>query len=193
MTKDIQAPKHWSTLQVRRPCRVPGFTLLELLVVVGLVAVLASLAVPSFGALLQDRQTQMAAEALVADLRLARSEAIRRARVVAVCSSSDAQSCSGTAAWREGWLVFVDGDLNQRRDSGEELIRVQQRFAGLASVGDATPAGDKRIFSYHPTGFAKAASQTLLFAPLGQGATRVVCISSQGRPVLRPKGLTECS
>ena len=167
--------------------------MLELLVVVGLVSVLAGLAVPSFGTLLQDRQVQSAAEALVADLRLARSEAIRRVSLVAVCSSSDGQSCTSAAAWHEGWLVFMDRDGDERRGGGEELIRVQQRPAGLASVGDATPAGDKRLFTYHPTGVAKGASQTLVFAPQGQGTARVVCISFQGRPVLRPKGLTECS
>lgn len=171
-----------------------GFSLLELLVVFGLVAVLVGLAAPSFKALLVRRSLQTAAEALVADLRLARSEAIKRSALVAVCSSPDGAACSSTAAWHEGWIVFVDFDGNRKRDAGEELVRVQQRLPGLASIADAAPLNDKTIFTYHPTGWAKAAAQTFVFTPQsGSANVRVVCISSQGRPTLRPEGQSECS
>ena len=130
----------------------------------------------------------------MADLRLARSEAVKRSAVVAVCASSDGQSCLATAGWREGWIVFVDRDGNRRVDAGEEVIRVQERLAGLASVASLLPQNDKAIFSYPPTGWAKAASQTFLFTPQGGAALlRVVCISSQGRPTLRPEGASQCS
>ena len=173
---------------------VRGLTLLELLVVLALLAVLVGLAVPALGGLWQARQVQAAGEALVADLRRARSEAMQRATTVAVCSSTDGQSCSLDAAWREGWIVFVDRDANRRRDAGEELLRVQERLPGLASVAGSTPSTDKAIFSFQPSGWAKAASQTLLFKPeSGSAALRVLCISSQGRPTLRPVGQTACS
>ena len=62
------------------------------------------------------------------------------------------------------------------------------------SVASLAPQNDKSVFSYHATGWAKAASQTLLFSPEGSAAQpRVVCISSQGRPTLRPEGLNQCS
>lgn len=170
-----------------------GFTLLESLVVVALLAGLAALALPSMGNYLPRRQVQAAAEALVADLRLARSEAIKRALVVGVCASSDGVNCAATAAWVEGWLVFVDRDGNRRRDAGEELLRVQQGPSGLASIASTAPANDKASISYQPTGWAKAASQTLLFTAQGGAAQRLVCISSQGRPVLRPQGQAACS
>ena len=128
------------------------------------------------------------------DLRLARHEAQQRAATVAVCSSTDGQTCSAQAAWREGWLVFVDRDANRRREAGEELLRVQQRLPGLAAMAGPTPSTDKAVFSYQPSGWAKAASQTLLLRPESGSATvRVVCISSQGRPTLRPVGQTACS
>ena len=174
--------------------RSAGFGLLEILVVLGLIATLAALAAPSLNGLWLRRSVQAAGEALVADLRRARSEAIQRGAIVAVCASADGQACSASPAWRDGWIVFVDTDANRRRDSGEELIRVQSRLAGLSSVASAAAANDKSVFSYHPTGWAKAASQTLLLSPNGRGAAaRVVCISSQGRPTLRPEGWTQCS
>lgn len=171
-----------------------GLSLMELLVVMGLVSVLAGLAVPALGSLLLKRQVESAAEALVSDLRLARSEAIRRAAVVTLCSSTDGTACSDDAAWSQGWLVFADTDANQQRESGEALIRVQATLPGVASVGSAQPLNDKAAFSFHPTGWARAASQTLLFRSTHAGtAPRVVCISNQGRPALRPASVVQCS
>ena len=171
-----------------------GFSLLELLVVLGLVGVLASLAVPSMGALLLKRAVQHSAQALVTDLRLARSEAVKRAHTVVMCSSADAKACSTLAAWLDGWIVFADRDGDRRLDAGEDLIRVQQRLIGLSSVASTKPQNDNAYFVYQPTGLAKAAAQTLIFKPQGSAvAPRVVCISNQGRPTLRPEGLSECS
>lgn len=171
-----------------------AFSLLELMVVCALVAILAGQALPSMGTMLLRRSVQASAEALVADLRLARSEAIKRSTRVAVCSSADGLACSAGAAWREGWIVFIDRDDSRSRAADEELLRVRSAPAGLASVGSERPAHDHAIFSYHPTGWAKAASQTLVFMPqAGAAAARVVCISSQGRPRLRPEGVTRCS
>lgn len=171
-----------------------GFGLLETLVALGVLAGLAGMAAPAMQAVLQQRQVQAAAEALVADLRLARTQAVRRAAVVTVCASADGQACGPAAAWRQGWLVFADPNGNQVRDRGEDLIRVQEALTGLASVASASPSHDKAAFSFQPTGWARAASQTLLFSPLNpRVAARVVCISNQGRPSLRPAGVTACS
>jgi len=171
-----------------------GLSLLELLVVLGLVGVLASLAVPSMGALQLKRAVHHSAQALVADLRLARSEAVKRAHTVVMCSSLDGQACSASAAWLEGWIVFADRDGDRRLDASDDLIRVQQRLTGLSSVASTKPQNDKAYFVYQPTGLAKAATQTLVFTPQGSAvAPRVVCISNQGRPTLRPDGLSECS
>ena len=171
-----------------------GLSLMELMVVMGLAALMAGMAVASFGPVVQQRQLQAAAEALVADLRMARSEAIKRSAVVTVCSSIDGVACTDSANWHQGWIVFLDRDANQQRDASETLIRVQEATAGLASVASTVPRNDKAAFSYQPTGWAKAASQTLLFThERPQVLSRVVCISSQGRPTLRPAGLSACS
>ena len=170
-----------------------GLSLLELLVVLGLVGVLASLAVPSMGALLLKRSVHSPAEALVADLRLARSEAVKRAHTVVMCSSLDGQACSASAAWLEGWIVFADRDGDRRLDAGEDLIRVQQRLTGLSSVASINPQNDNAYFVYQPTGLARSAAQTLVFKPQGSAvASRVVCISMQGRPTLRPEEWSDC-
>lgn len=61
-----------------RPCRQRGFSLVEALVVVALAGLLASVAVPGFGALLERKRLEGSAQQLAADLHWVRSEALAR-------------------------------------------------------------------------------------------------------------------
>ncbi|PSJ39298.1 type IV pilin [Zobellella taiwanensis] len=84
-----------------------GLTLVELLVGIAVMAVLLTLAVPSFQSLRQQYQVRSAGMAVYADLQLARSEAIKRNRAVSLCFTNsdsvdwlyrlyDSDECSGT-------------------------------------------------------------------------------------------------
>ena len=55
-----------------------GFTLIELMIVIAITAILTALAVPSFSVTLDNQRISGAAEAVLSDLRWARSEAIKR-------------------------------------------------------------------------------------------------------------------
>ncbi|EIC29147.1 MULTISPECIES: GspH/FimT family pseudopilin [Methylomicrobium] len=61
-----------------------GFTLLELMIVIAIVAILAAMAGPSFNATLEKQRLISAAEAMLADLRWARAEAIVRNQKIRV-------------------------------------------------------------------------------------------------------------
>lgn len=64
--------------------RSSGFTLLELMIVIAIIAILAALALPSFTTTLDKQRITGAAEAMLADLRWARAEAIKRNRKIRV-------------------------------------------------------------------------------------------------------------
>ena len=64
----------------RRPA--PGFTLLELVIALAIVAILAAMTVPTFASLVARQRLHAAAEHLKADIALARHEAGRRAQPV---------------------------------------------------------------------------------------------------------------
>ena len=64
--------------------RSKGFTLIELLVTIIVLAILATIALPSFQDLAERRRLINATEAFYADLQLARSEAVKRSRSLTV-------------------------------------------------------------------------------------------------------------
>ncbi|MCX7233584.1 MAG: GspH/FimT family protein [Burkholderiales bacterium] len=171
--------------------RAAGFTLLEMLLTLALTALLMAVAVPTLSRLLSKAAVQSAADALVGDLRYARSEAIKRARTVSVCSSAGGVACASSAAWRDGWMVFVG-----RLDPEDQILRVQERLEPLASIASATPANDKRFIAYQASGMARAAAPSFILTPSGAGSAslvRVVCVSMQGRAALRASGVSACS
>lgn len=90
-----------------RPVRLRGFTLMELMVTVAVLAILASLAAPSFTAVINNNRLATQANDLVASLQLARMEAVRRNESVAVCRSADGATCAGTAGAWTGWLTVL--------------------------------------------------------------------------------------
>lgn len=170
--------------------RQSGFTLIELLVVVALASVLMSLAVPSFRTFLVKRSVQAAVDAMVLDMRFARSEAIKRTTRVSMCSSTNGTSCAAAASWKDGWIIFIDDDGDGSVDASDVVLRVQDSFGNLATL--STSATTLAI-TYQPTGWARAAAQTFTFTPAGDGAARLVCVSNQGRASSRTEGVTSCS
>ncbi len=180
--------------------RNTGFTLIEVLIVIAIAAILAAMAVPSFNTMLMKRSVQGAAQSLVADIRFARSEALRRSLRVSICSlaSGSTDTCSGNpAVWANGWIVFVDTSNTGTRDSGEEILRVQQPLPNISTIQrDTTPTNTRNVFTFEANGFAKSVNETLVVSPRnGSSASvnRVICISINGRPSLRAEGATSCS
>jgi len=84
-----------------------GFTLVELLVTIAVVAILAAIALPSFTSMIQRNGVNSAGNRLMADLGYARAEAATRGTYVSVCPSTNGTSCSGSAAWESGWIVYT--------------------------------------------------------------------------------------
>lgn len=84
--------------------RANGFSLIELMVVVAMVAILAGLAAPSFTEMLRNNRLAAASSALQVSLSLARSEAVKRGSDARVTVAANITAGS----WINGWTVFAD-------------------------------------------------------------------------------------
>ena len=83
-----------------------GFTLIELMVVVALVAIITTIAIPSWNAMIAKNRVRAAVNDWTQSFYFARSEAVRQNTSVTICASSDGSSCTASG-YEAGWIVKV--------------------------------------------------------------------------------------
>lgn len=98
-----------------------GFTLYELLLSLLLLAILASIGLPSFEAMLARSRQAVEINALFHAFYQARKESIMRRRSVTLCPSGDGRSCATSTNWSGGWIMSRDPDPSQV-DSGVSVL-----------------------------------------------------------------------
>jgi prepilin-type N-terminal cleavage/methylation domain-containing protein len=88
-----------------------GFTLIEVLTIMLVVAVLASVGLPGMTRMLEGNRLSANTNRLVSSLYAARSEAVKRNTDVVICTRNNAgDGCDAGEYWNNGWIVFVDDD-----------------------------------------------------------------------------------
>ncbi|MCW5654106.1 GspH/FimT family pseudopilin [Hydrogenophaga sp.] len=115
------SPGHRSTAQA-------GFTLIELMVGVAIMAIILAFGVPSFQSAIASNRLTGTTNDLVSAMALARTEAIRRGTRVTLCKSANATQCTNAGQWTQGWIVFVDttrSSTDASVDTGETILASQ--------------------------------------------------------------------
>lgn len=127
-----------------------GFTIIEMMVTLIILAIISSLAGPSFTKMIRESRVKTASNSLMTGFNLARSEAIRRGKAIHLCAVNDPTAsppvCNGAAnGWLTGWVMFINTDNDDPIviDAGEE-IRIGDPMNGVTVVG---PAGGMVTFS----------------------------------------------
>lgn len=163
-----------------------GFTLIELMITIAMLAILASLAAPSFQQMIVNNRIATDTNLLIGDLNLARGEAIKRGARVTVCASSNGTSCTGAADWSAGRLVFVDegvaGTVDGNDGDAAHSLRNIAAVSNGNSLGESTAFAPSGYVSYLSTGFSSSVG-TLTICHSGY-VGRNVSISATGRTSL---------
>jgi type IV fimbrial biogenesis protein FimT len=177
--------------------RQVGFTLLELMAVIVIASILFSVAIPSMRSVIQNNRIVTETNDFMADLNLARSEALKKNATVVLCKSSTATSstplCDTTASnWGIGWIVYLDSNNNAVLDAGETVFRVHEPFVSDTTL-NASAASDfanRIIYAKSgtlgaPPGGAIPASRELdLCDTRGPSQGRSISLQVTGRPTI---------
>ena len=158
--------------------RTKGFTLVELIVTVSVLAILVTVGVPSFVSFIQRYAAASAIGMFHKDLQLARAEAVSLGKRVTVCHLSSSNTCDGN--WLQGISVFVDDGASIGELDGGELV-----------LAESNPLGTENYFkdssrtrvTFTADGQAAGFAATFVFCPSSAEAefARGVILSNTGR------------
>ena len=149
-----------------------GFTLIEMMVVIVLMAVMLGLALPSFSGLIERYRVEAMAKALMASISDARAEAARRGVKVTM---QQRPGCQGRD-WSCGWETLVgSGDAAEilKRQDPDGRVSIEKGAAGAMSfdpMGHSTGGGR---FSLRPADSADSSKIVAVCLSLG-GRMRLV-------------------
>ena len=181
-----------------------GVTLMEVMIVVGIVGVLLAFAVPSFQEFVARNRLDGAAQDLMTSLQLARSEATRRGAQVTMRLSGTA----GSKDWGSGWTMFVDADADGVLDTGEEVIRQGMALTAPLTLygssnfdttiaftrdGRLTNAGGYLVLCQGGSLTEDGQSRARAVLVNGAGRVRMAARNSSHVPVTDPGAVTSCS
>ena len=168
-----------------------GFSMIELMTILGVAAVLFTIAGPALQQFLNNSRRTGAVNNFIASIHMARNTAITTNARVTMCASDAGATCE-LVAWHEGWIIFTDQNSNQVVDPGETIVATAAGYSNLAIQSGQFPT----FVMYRPTGRAMTVSVTgnsgefTVCDSRGAEHARAVIMDLSGRPRISQTSIT---
>lgn len=160
----------------RPPLHALGLSLIQLLLALGLLAALATLALPGFQDVLDRARVDTMRMQLLSAFAAARSTAISRRHAVSVCASEDGRQCSQD--WGSGWLIYRDHRQQDQPAGADDVLHYQpgQRARGV----HASATSGRPYLRYGANGRSLGSNLTIALCVRGERRGEVI-VNNHGR------------
>lgn len=153
-----------------------GFTLVEQIMVLLIIAVLSAIAVPALNRLLSRGQLQTAQMDFITAFQHARESAATTGKITLICPTADGRHCRADSRWEDGWLLAHDVDRDHQPDDDRVL------YVGRGYGSKLRIRSNKSQLRFQPTGSAGGTNLTLLLCAPDRGSRALtVVVSNAGR------------
>jgi type IV fimbrial biogenesis protein FimT len=179
-----------------------GFTVPEIIITLGIIAIILSMAVPSMNSMIKDNRLATQINRVVADIHLARSEAAKRDVRVILCRSASPNAstpqCSGTTQrWDTGYLVFADDGnySNNVYNSGTDVL-LRRGQPALPGVRMRTSPSWNNNLEINPNGSTNEGGATAIMSicdDRGSTQGRQIQVTANGIPKLFADNISTCT
>lgn len=182
-------------MNLRKP---RGFTLIEALVTIAILAIVTGLAAPNLRDFIVSNKTANLSNEFTSAIMQTRALAVSKNACATLCASTDISATAGTGTcsntstddFQKGWLVFVNKACNDTLTSPPAgSITVLRRGESASAYSVTLGTGGKSMVMFDPRGYSNlpAAAEFKVTPPSSADPKykRVVCVDAAGRPTVR--------
>lgn len=115
-----------------------GFSLIELMVTIGITAILAGVTIPKYQSYMANNRATVYSNQLLADLRYAKNLATLENASVTICQITAVGSIicnNGSTSWQKGWFVLSSATSTTRRNFQFNSALTANTNAGISVTG----------------------------------------------------------
>jgi type IV fimbrial biogenesis protein FimT len=170
-----------------------GFTLVELVCVLAIMAISMALASASFGALIRRTRIDASSRLLFNQLMIARNHAILKSQPVVMCKSHGGRACESLPDWGDGWIIFTDPARNRICSSPDGLNcegggKIVFHQPPLSHPGVRVRSNrDTQVLRFNPAGWSEGHNRSFYICdPSVPENSKQIFVARTGRSRMAP-------